>query len=401
MNNVPVYVRVNGTEQTETFSLNPGVLSDSAAAQDAAIRAQYGITSDSTKFRKAVLLSATGDIETEISRAGTYNGTVYYSLHDYDDTGVALKDGEKIVLIYQTQYKVTTHVIGLDSDGNPTANPGGTVIVANEVYHTDNLRVQTVPDTANLYRLQSITYTSGNNAGTVDVSNNAGTLNSDNYDGDIVLTVTFKIPDTFKITNVTPSHADEYGETTTTRGHGALISNRYGPTSLSQVQAVLQDAQNYSGFYDFVLPEPYHKRDYDGILAAQAELYYHRRNGNAVSTPLNPLIEYYRSGNNYLKTEDVPPDPVRPRGTATFYLQSQSNTGASTGEAIFELNKLELNGTAVAIPQTVGATATTIVNGMAVTVLLESKDEVGSYFINGDGSYRRKDYTNDRYSAVA
>lgn len=382
LSNADVYVRINGTDQADSFSLNPGLISSAVAAQDSAIKAQYGMTNASTGFRKALLVS--GSVETEISRVGTYNGVTYYSLHDYDDTGVALKDGEKIVLVYETIYNVTTHIIGLDGTGTQTINPGGSVTVESSVYKDDDLLIQTVPDSDNLYRLESITYTSGSKSGTLTASNNSATLTHDNYDGDIILTVTFKIPETFKINNVTPERTDEYNSgNAKTKGHGDLIANRFGPMTVPEAKAVMNDAATkdlstsdaQSNVYDYAALDHTDDNPKSGTY-----YYYKEHDGVTVTEPLYWLINYYDDNKTYYDASQVLPEGVSPHGTTTFWLQSEKDTA-------FELNKLEVNGTLLNIPSGVGQTATTTVDGMTFYVYFESTGTYGSYWLKGDADF--------------
>lgn len=395
LSNANVYVRINGTDQADSFSLKPGLISSSVAAQDSAIKAQYGMTNASTGFRKAILVS--GSVETEIARVGTYNGVTYYSLHDYDDTGVALKDGEKIVLVYETIYNVTTHIIGLDGTGAQTTNPGGSVVVESSVYKDDDLNIFAIPDSDNLYYLESITYTSGSKAGTLTASNNSATLTHDNYDGDIVLTVTFKIPETFKINNVTPERTDEYNsDNAKTKGHGDLIANRFGPMTISEVQAVMKDAATkdlstsdaQNNVYDYAAldhtdPNPKNSWYY----------YYKEHKGNTVYEPLYWLINYYDDNKTYYDASQVLPEGISPHSTTTFWLQSEKDTA-------FELNKLEVNGTLLNIPADVGQTATTTVDGMTFHVYFESTGTYGSYWLKGDADFSNWGVGKDKWNCV-
>ncbi len=395
LNNSAVYVRVNDEDKDGTFSLKPGLISSSVATQDADIKAQYGMTNASTGFRKAILVS--GSVETEVSRVGTYNGVTYYSLHDYDDTGVALKDGEKIVLVYETIYNVTTHIIGLDGTGAQTTNPGGSVTVESSVYKDDDLRILTIPDSANLYHLESITYTSGSKSGTLTASNNAATLTHDNYDGDIVLTVTFKIPESFKINNVTPERTDEYDSgNAKTRGHGDLIANRFGPMTVPEVVAVMNDAATkdlstadaQNNVYDYAALDhtdtnPKNKWYY----------YYKEHDGKTVYEPLYWLINYYDDNKTYYDASQVLPGDVSPHGTTTFWIQSEKDTA-------FELNKLEVNGTLLNIPAGVGQTATTTVDGMTFHVYFESTGTYGSFWLKGDADFSNWGVGKDKWNCV-
>ncbi len=395
LNNSAVYVRVNGEDKDGTFSLKPGLISSSVATQDADIKAQYGMTNASTGFRKAILVS--GSVETEVSRVGTYNGVTYYSLHDYDDTGVALKDGEKIVLVYETIYNVTTHIIGLDGTGAQTTNPGGSVTVESSVYKDDDLRILTIPDSANLYHLESITYTSGSKSGTLTASNNAATLTHDNYDGDIVLTVTFKIPESFKINNVTPERTDEYDSgNAKTRGHGDLIANRFGPMTVPEVVAVMNDAATkdlstadaQNNVYDYAALDhtdtnPKNKWYY----------YYKEHDGKTVYEPLYWLINYYDDNKTYYDASQVLPGDVSPHGTTTFWIQSEKDTA-------FELNKLEVNGTLLNIPASVGQTATTTVDGMTFHVYFESTGTYGSFWLKEDADFSNWGVGKDKWNCV-
>ncbi len=395
LSNADVYVRINGTDQADSFSLKPGLISSAVAAQDSAIKAQYGMTNASTGFRKAILVS--GSVETEISRVGTYNGTTYYSLHDYDDTGVALKDGEKIVLVYETIYNVTTHIIGLDGTGAQTTNPGGSVTVESSVYKDDDLKILTIPDSANLYRLESITYTSGSKAGTLTASNNAATLTHDNYDGDIVLTVTFKIPESFKINNVTPERTDEYESgNAKTKGHGDLIANRFGPMTVPEVVAVMNDAATKdlstsdatNNVYDYAALD---KRDTNPKNSWY--YYYKQHDGESVYEPLYWLINYYDDNKTYYDASQVLPGDVSPHGTTTFWLQSEKDTS-------FELNKLEVNGTLLNIPSGIGQTATTTVDGMTFHVYFESRGTYGSFWLKGDADFSSRGVGSDKWNCV-
>jgi hypothetical protein len=389
LDNADVYVRVNGTEQTGTFSLKPGLISQSVAQQDSAIKAQYGMTDAAIGFRKAVLVS--GGVETEVSRVGMYENTIYYSLHDYDDTGVAVQPGEKIVLIYETIYNVNVTIIGLDPNDTPTTNPGGTVTVSSTVYGGDDLIIQTAPDSANLYRLESITYTSGSNSGTLNIANNAATMTKDKYAGDINLTVTFKIPKGFRINNVTPGRTDEYNSNNQlTYGHGDLIPNRYGKVGIWEVNNVFADMANYdlsNSVYDAVAPHDY---DFIAAFAGKGDIYYKTKDGTEVNSPIYWLINFYKADSSRYRTPYDPqnnpddrtmlPEDVAPYGTTMFYLQSEANTS-------FELNKLEINGQLMNIPKSVGQTTTNTIGDMTVKVYFESTGQYGNFWQNGDASY--------------
>lgn len=97
---VEIALEVNGTLR-ENIEYPAGLITDNLAALD-----QY--LTGKEKFQKAILRKADGT-ETQISRIGTYEGNVYYSLNDQQDTGILLdvNAGDTLVLMCASQYTVT------------------------------------------------------------------------------------------------------------------------------------------------------------------------------------------------------------------------------------------------------------------------------------------------------
>lgn len=155
MQNVDVYLEINGKMNEEPVSYASGLITEHIDS----IKEQIG----ETTFQKAVVRNENnGQVtENEIVRVGKYNGNIYYSLTDDEDTGIGLEENERIVLIFSSSYSITYDL---------SPKEGGTVIGSEKAFYG-----QIVPITVkanDTYTISSIYYQIGNgNTQTINISN--------------------------------------------------------------------------------------------------------------------------------------------------------------------------------------------------------------------------------------
>nr|WP_294493211.1 DUF5979 domain-containing protein [uncultured Mediterraneibacter sp.] len=97
-------------------------------------------------FQKSLLRRTEADgsvTETEVFRIGTYEGAVYYSLSEQQDTGILLNAGESIVLVCASQYEVTYNSGENGSVTGPeliwNGNGLEAVVTADKYYHIETV----------------------------------------------------------------------------------------------------------------------------------------------------------------------------------------------------------------------------------------------------------------------
>ncbi|MDL2276744.1 hypothetical protein LJC02_03725 [Breznakia sp. OttesenSCG-928-G09] len=95
---VPMYLEVNGVVQEITIS--PGLVSDAV---------EKLTLEDGVKFQRAVLRREEGGNTTEVDiiRVGKLDDEIYYSLANQQNTGILLKENEKLVIVCKSVYGFT------------------------------------------------------------------------------------------------------------------------------------------------------------------------------------------------------------------------------------------------------------------------------------------------------
>lgn len=154
MQNVDVYLEINGQTQNSPVSYAPGLITDYIDS----IKDHIG----ETTFQKAVVRNVNnGQItENEIVRVGKYNGNIYYSLTDDEDTGIGLEENERIVLIFSSSYSISY---------NLTPSNGGTYTGNSEAYYGQEIPITVKSNET--YKIENISYTVEYNTTNVEISN--------------------------------------------------------------------------------------------------------------------------------------------------------------------------------------------------------------------------------------
>ena len=333
LGDVTMHVRVNGIDRAETADIAAGVVAENVDAVTVPNLPEKAV------YQKAILVAADGS-EIEVARVGTLEGKVYYSLFEDDDIGILLKDGEKLVLVYASEYTVTT-----DQTGE------GTITCPDTLSYGEDLAVQITP--ASNYYVSSVTYEINGVSKTVDAADlrdNSFTIPAAEITNDVQIHVNFERVQAYSVRDAC-----------VTESHGGITESRYG---------------------DFT------RLDAAGITDARTA------DGVSDAAPLSEtLAKYYqKTGNNYLNSNL--PDELVPGEEGSFYLYSQSWTGGSK----WILNNLRINDEDILIPaDTIGSTATTqLSDGSTVTVEYVAEG-VGNYWLNGDADYNKRTFKDEYY----
>ena len=184
LEDVEVTLEINGTQQTITYPA--GLITDNLASLNSYLEGKE-------TFQKAVLRKQEADgsiTETEIFRIGTYEGAVYYSLSEQQDTGILLNGGESIVIVCASQYQVTY-----------STGENGTITGPELIWDGNGLEATV---TANkYYHINNITWSDGNGTNTVEVTdedNMQVSIPAESIKNDITVAAEFEKDDPYMIT---------------------------------------------------------------------------------------------------------------------------------------------------------------------------------------------------------
>ena len=184
LEDVEVTLEINGTQQTITYPA--GLITDNLASLNSYLEGKE-------TFQKAVLRKQEADgsiTETEIFRIGTYEGAVYYSLSEQQDTGILLNGGESIVIVCASQYQVTY-----------STGENGTITGPELIWDGNGLEATV---TANkYYHIKNITWSDGNGTNTVEVTdedNMQVSISAESIKNDITVAAEFEKDNPYMIT---------------------------------------------------------------------------------------------------------------------------------------------------------------------------------------------------------
>ena len=367
---VEMELRVNGRNQG-TVQMEPGPIDDhigSVAIENPPAKLQ---------FEGAFLIdrSTTPATETKIASVGKYGDDVYYSLYDENDTGIKKTSHQQLVLVYSSEYTVTT---------NP--GEGGSIDVDETVPYGTDLNVTVTAPKGN--SISSVTYQIGDSSYTATVNNNGNfTIPGSQVVNDIVISSTYAQIATYAVRDARKVQNSKYYNLYGLEGHGGITAT-IGVSAKGQPyddpvigsHKVYDDwnADKYLLFTrDAVLcNQQWEGRTYSGAAVYGAPGTRVYADYNNISTASNGTIS------------DIRPNSVANGASTSFYLYSQSRSGDSNG---WSLNLLSINGEEIVYPvgTTTGAASaktTTMKDGTNVTVTLVSTDSP-LYWNNGDVSY--------------
>ncbi len=379
LSNATVAVRVNNVDITDSVSVKPGLISSNQAEAVQSIKDKLG----NAQYIKTVIRKADGT-ETEVFRVAGYNGATYYSLHSYDDTGVKLKDGESIILVYADILNVNCTIL-------PSSN-AGTATYPSTVNRGDQLTVQLNPSQD--YKITTVTYTTpdeGSAAATVE--NNVVKIDTSNLTGDIQITVNCEMVSSYTIKPDSSMWTkQEDGKDWEDNGHGGMARNRFGLESemsspgtytvkywgnyhwtnrLYDMHQKVIDLSDTTKFPNIYTATSYSSKGEDSGEYLMAEYYYRRTGG--VGYP-----------DAYVRNYKMCDLETTPGSNAQFLVYSQSYKGSTT----WVLTTLTINNETINVPGlNVGDSATTqMEDGTKVTVTYVLKDE-GLYWQDDDVGY--------------
>ena len=177
---VNVYIEENGVLKKNPQQISSGLIQDGLKNLE---------LSKGMKFEKAVVRTSDNK-EVEIVRVGAIDGgkTTFYSIEDDQDTGIKLKEDEKIILKFKTAYNVTSEIT-MDGKNEGNVEEYGVVDIPDNVLkgHDLVINIQRKP-------LKSVTveYKVGNsNKKSLDLDNGSGTIPASEITGDVQLFVKF------------------------------------------------------------------------------------------------------------------------------------------------------------------------------------------------------------------
>lgn len=382
LSNATVAVRVNNVDITDSVSVKPGLISSNQEEAVQSIKDKLG----NAQYIKTVIRKTDGT-ETEVFRVAGYNGATYYSLHSYDDTGVKLKDGESIILVYADILNVNCTIL--------PGSDAGTAAYPSVVNRGDQLTVQLSP--AQDYKVNTVTYTTpdeGSAAATVE--NNVVKIDTSNLTGDIQITVNCEMVSSYTIkpdsSMWTKQEDDKDWED---NGHGGMARNRFGIESemaspgtqtvkvgnlfpvyhwtnrLYDMTSKLIDLSDTTKFPNIYTATSYSSKREDSGEYLMAEYYFRRTGG--VGYP-----------DAYARNYEMCNLETTPGSNAQFLVYSQSYSGSTT----WVLTTLTINDETINVPGlNVGDSATTqMKDGTKVTVTYVLKDE-GLYWQDNDVKY--------------
>ncbi len=379
LSNATVAVRVNNVDITDSVSVKPGLISSNQAEAVQSIKDKLG----NAQYIKTVIRKADGT-ETEVFRVAGYNGATYYSLYSYDDTGVKLKDGESIILVYADILNVNCTIL--------PSSVAGTATYPSTVNRGDQLTVQLNP--AQDYKITTVTYTTpdeGSAAATVE--NNVVKIDTSNLTGDIQITVNCEMVSSYTIKPDSSMWTkQEDGKDWEDNGHGGMARNRFGLESemsspgtqtveywgkyhwtnrLYDMQQKVIDLSDTTKFPNIYTATSYSSKKENSGEYLMAEYYYRRTGG--VGYP-----------DAYVRNYKMCDLETTPGSNAQFLVYSQSYKGSTT----WVLTTLTINNETINVPGlNVGDSATTqMEDGTKVTVTYVLKDE-GLYWQDDDVGY--------------
>lgn len=246
MEAVDMYVRINGTEQAETVSVDAGLISDHVSGLNVSLPA-------GAEYVKAVIVDGDTEAETQIYAVGKKGDAEYYSIDAHGYTGVAKDKQDKLVLVYANKYYVdfgdATFADGkwTRSDlGSFTANvtPEMNADTGKQkyfVYGDTNLQIKEITP-AQDRSTGKVSYTTGGNAGSERVSNSTATIPSNMYAGDIHVTVNFNEVENYSVQDArymsgSKYYASYYG----LDNHGGTTANESNKGSTNSLGTVKPD----------------------------------------------------------------------------------------------------------------------------------------------------------------
>lgn len=385
---VEMQVTVNGIRR-DPVQINPGVI----ATNITPITNSIENAPAKMVFEGAFLVDAdsTPATETRISSVGTYNGDVYYALGEENDTGIKKTRNQNLVLVYSSEYDVTTH-----------PGEGGRIEVDDTVPWGDDLHVTVTAPKG--HSISNVTYTIGDASYTATLNSNGDfTIPGSQVVNDIDITSTYSQIETFTIKDARKVQNSKYYNLYGLEGHGGITAtigvsaegqpydstilgghDLYNDWSENKYQLFTSDAILVNGRWSGTYPTT------SWGQTTQNPVY------GAPSTNVYSQFNNISTGSNNVIT-DIQPNSVPNGEGTTFYLYSQSKSGDSNG---WGLNMLSINGEE--IPYPVGSTVGSyeekdMKDGTHVTVTLISTDSP-LYWNSGDVSYNYSG-TSTRYFA--
>lgn len=378
---VEMFLRVNGVEQEEKVQMQPGPIADhidSITIENAPAKLE---------FEGAFMVDRgkTPVTETRIASVGSYQGDDYYSLNEENDTGIKRENRQELVLVYSSEYDVTT-------------NPGeGTIEVDNSVPYGTALNVSVTPPKG--YSINTVTYVIGEANYTASPNNNGDfTIPANQVVNDIEITATYSQIATFTVKDARKVQNSKYYNLYGLEGHG-------GVTATIGVSAEGQPYDKKVGgghdLYNDWTEDKYQLFTPDAVLCSDKWGGTYTRYGTAHQVYGAPNTSVYAGYENITTNsngtiKDIQPNNVSNGDSTTFYVYSQSKSGNSNG---WGLNMLSINGVDINYPagSTVGSSEETDLDEDShVTVTLISTDSP-LYWNNGDVSYSYT--TNTKYFA--
>ena len=197
---VTMWVRMNGVDNWDEVTMNPGKISDNIGA------VEVDNMPDGAEFVKALIIDHDTGIETEIKSLGAIGDDYYYSLNDETNAGTKLdKSHEELILVYGNRYRITE---------NKTGSGDGTYEI---VAHTDDqgkylwakedLVIQKI-EPAQDSKIDGVSFRSGASNGTVEIKDGAATIPYNKIKGDITVNLQFDAVDAYSITEGNVAQGD-------------------------------------------------------------------------------------------------------------------------------------------------------------------------------------------------